>query len=131
MGWMDGWGWLGWLVLVTPEIGGEQGVNKSHGGWLGKMGGCSGFQNVVRIRYDGFLWGFGVETPDGYQSPGQTILGGSRGGGQFGTGRNRWVLLGNWGQWGVDLRLWSGVCRWLNGWVPSVVPQSRCGINNL
>jgi hypothetical protein len=113
---MDGWGWLGWLVLVTPEIGGEQGVNKSHGGWLGKMGGCSGFQNVVRIRYDGFLWGFGVETPDGYQSPGQTILGGSRGGGQFGTGLNWWI---RWeiGVDGVGGRDTNGVGCWLNGWV--------------
>ena len=30
-------------------------------------------------------------TPDGYQSPGRTILGGSGGGGQFGTGLNRWI----------------------------------------
>jgi hypothetical protein len=53
-GW-DGWGWLGWLVLVTPEIGGEQGVNKSNGGGWSGWGGCSRFQIVVRIRYDGFL----------------------------------------------------------------------------
>ena len=33
-------------------------------GGLGGLGGCSGFQNVVRIRYDGFLLGFGVVTPD-------------------------------------------------------------------
>ncbi len=30
------------------------------GGW----GGGSRFQNVVRIRYDGFLLGNGVGTPD-------------------------------------------------------------------
>ncbi len=32
------------------------------------------FQIVVRIRYDGFLLGFGVGTPDGDKTPGRTIL---------------------------------------------------------
>ena len=38
------------------------------------MGGGSRFQNVVRIRYDGFLLGNGVGTPDGDKTPGYTIL---------------------------------------------------------
>ena len=33
-------------------------------GWLEWLGGCSRFQIVVRIRYDGFLLGNGVGTPD-------------------------------------------------------------------
>ena len=110
---MDGDGW-GWLVLVTPEIGCEQGVNKSNGGGWSGWSGCSRFQIVVRIRYDGFLLGFGVVTPDGYQSPGRTILGGSGGGGQIGTGRNRWFC---WeiGVNGLVGRHWSGVGRWVGG----------------
>ena len=36
--------------------------------------GVVGFPVVVRIPYDGFLWGFGVVTPDGDKTPGQTIL---------------------------------------------------------
>ena len=116
MGWMDGWGWLGWLVLVTPEIGGEQGVNKSNGGGWSGWGGCSRFQIVVRIRYDGFLWGNWVETRVWVQSPGETILGGSRGGGQFGTGLNWWIRweIGVDGGGGRDT---NGVGCWLNGWV--------------
>ncbi len=41
---------------------------------------------VVRLTYTRFLLGIGVETRVWVQSPGQTILGGSGGGGQFGTG---------------------------------------------
>ena len=44
------------------------------GGGSGGWGGLVVFQIVVRIPYDGFLLGFGVMTPDGYQSPGGTIL---------------------------------------------------------
>lgn len=38
------------------------------------MVGGSRFQIVVRIRYDGFLLGNGVVTPDGDKTPGWTIL---------------------------------------------------------
>ncbi len=41
---------------------------------------------VVRLTYTRFLLGIGVVTRVWVQSPGQTILGGSGGGGQFGTG---------------------------------------------
>ncbi len=41
---------------------------------------------VVRLTCTRFCLGFGVETRVWVQSPGQTILGGSGGGGQFGTG---------------------------------------------
>ena len=44
------------------------------------------FRIVVRLTYTGFCLGFGVETRVWVQSPGETILGGSGGGGQFGTG---------------------------------------------
>ena len=50
------------------------------------LGGWNGFQNVVRLTYRGFCLGFEVKTRVRVQSPGETILGGSRGGGQFGTG---------------------------------------------
>ncbi len=50
--------------------------------WMDGMGS----RNVVRLTYTGFCLGFGVETRVWVQSPGQTILGGSGGGGQFGTG---------------------------------------------
>ena len=78
-GW-SGWsGWSGWRIVNTRNrgIGCQQGVNKSIGGGRGGcrwLGGCSRFPVITRIQYDGFLWGFGVETPDGYQSPGWTIL---------------------------------------------------------
>ncbi len=81
--------------MTFPPVNGEQGVNRlgtsrlevvSVGvGGVGGLGGCSRFPVITRIQYDGFLWGFGVETPDGYQSPGWTILGCSGGSGQFGT----------------------------------------------
>jgi hypothetical protein len=83
------WEWLGklgWLETVTPVMGGELGEQVGNQSNQGGLGGCSGFPVVVRIRYDGFLLGFGVETRVWVQSPGQTILGGSGGGGQFGTG---------------------------------------------
>jgi hypothetical protein len=57
-----------------------------------------------------------VETRVWVQSPGQTILGGSRGGGQFGTGLNWWI---RW-EIGVDgggRRDTNGVGCWLIGWV--------------
>ncbi len=41
---------------------------------------------VVRLTYTGFCLGFEVETKVWVQSPGETILGGFGGGGQFGTG---------------------------------------------
>ena len=64
-----------------------------------RLGWSSSFPDVVRIQYDGFLLGFGVVTPDGDKTPGRTILGGSGGGGQFGTGLNRWIRWGYWGGW--------------------------------
>ena len=39
-----------------------------------RLGWSSSFPVVVRIPYDGFLLGFGVVTPDGDKTPGQTIL---------------------------------------------------------
>lgn len=57
-----------------------------------------------------------METRVWVQSPGETILGGSRGGGQFGTGLNWWI---RWeiGVDGVGGRDTNGVGCWLNGWV--------------
>jgi len=54
MEWLEvvGGGWR-WLEVVG---GGSR--------WLEWMGGCGRFQNVVRIRYDGFLLGNGVCTPE-------------------------------------------------------------------
>jgi hypothetical protein len=74
------------------------------------------FRIVVRLTYTGFCLGFGVETRVWVQSPGQTILGGSRGGGQFGTGLNWWI---RWeiGVDGVGGRDTNGVGCWLIGWV--------------
>lgn len=80
----SGWGWMG----NYPPVDGEDDVNRlgtsllevdevGVGGW----GGLVDFQIVVRIPYDGFLWGFGVETRVWVQSPGRTILECSREGG--------------------------------------------------
>ena len=57
----------GWLESVTP-VNGEHGVNRLGTSRLevvgvDRMGGVN-FQIVTRIPYDGFLWGFGVVTPD-------------------------------------------------------------------
>ena len=76
-GWMvePNSGWLGKLEIDgVDEVG------------VGGLGGCSGFPVVVRLTYRGFLWGNGVLGPLTGFRPGETILGGSRGGGQFGTG---------------------------------------------
>jgi hypothetical protein len=76
-----------------------------------------GSRNVVRLTYTGFCLGFGVETRDWVQSPGQTILEGFGGCGQFGTGLNWWI---RW-EIGVDgvggRRYTNGVGCWLIGWV--------------
>jgi hypothetical protein len=97
-------------------MGGEQGEQVGNQSNQGGLGGWSGFQNVVRIRYDGFLWGNGVETRVRVQSPGRTILGGSGGYGQFGTELNWWIRweIGVDGVGGGDT---NGVGCWLNGWV--------------
>lgn len=57
------------VVLVSGgQQGGELGVNRLGTSPLevvpGGMGGGSGFQDVVRIGYDGFLLGNGVGTPE-------------------------------------------------------------------
>ena len=66
----------------------------------------------------GFYWEMGWVHQRRVKPPGRTIYGGSGGGGQFGTGRNRWFC---WeiGVDGLVGRHWSGVGRWLNGWVVS------------
>ena len=89
--------------------------------WVGEVD----FRIVVRLTYTGFLLGFGVVTRVWVQSPGETILGGSRGGGQFGTGRNWWI------RWEIGVDGWSGVGRWLNGVGYEGIPHSRYCINNL
>jgi hypothetical protein len=88
-----------------------------------------GSRIVVRLTYRRFCLGFEVDTRVWVQSPGETILEGFGGGGQFGTGRNWWI---HWeiGVDGGDGRHWTGGGRWLIGGY-EVVPQSRCGINNL
>jgi hypothetical protein len=61
------WEWLGklgWLETVTPVMGGELSEQVGNQFNVGGLGGCSGFQNVVRIQYDGFCLGFGVVTPE-------------------------------------------------------------------
>ncbi len=64
--------------------------------WVGEVD----FRIVVRLTYTGFCLGFGVETRVWVQSPGETILGGSRGGGQFGTGYKPWICWENGFGWG-------------------------------
>ena len=95
---MDGWGWLGWLVLVTPEIGGEQGVNKSNGG------GWSGWVGVVDSKLSsgfdmtGFYWDLGGDTRDRLNHQDNQFW-------WFWRWWTNWdrtkrvVLLGNWGGW--------------------------------
>ena len=63
-GW-ENWGWFEWMESVTPVKGSELGNWMR---WVSVVGvdGVDGvnFQIVVRIEYDGFLWGFGVVTPE-------------------------------------------------------------------
>jgi len=98
---------------VTPVMGKELGgdVGERVGWrWLDVVsvvwGGLVVFQSVVRIPYDGFLWGNGVLGPLTGFRPGETILGGSRGGGQFGTGYKpsiRWGYRGGrWWWWSLQ-----------------------------
>ena len=64
----------------------------------------------------GFYWDLGWVHQRRVKSPGRTIYGGSGGGGQFGTGRNRWFC---WeiGVDGTGGGSYNGVGCWLNGWV--------------
>jgi hypothetical protein len=92
-------------------------VNKSIGSGRGGcrwLGGCSRFPVITRIQYDGFLWGFGVETPDGYQSPGWTILVVLEVVDSLGQCPNR-EFVGVLGWYGVGGRDINGVGCWLNG----------------
>jgi len=57
--------------VTFPPVNGEHGVNRLGISRLevdevgvGGLGGCSRFPVITRIQYDGFLWGFGVVTPD-------------------------------------------------------------------
>ena len=56
-----------------------------------RLGWWSQFPVVVRIPYDGFLLGNRVVTPDEDKVTRTNDSGGSGGGGQFGTGLNRWI----------------------------------------
>ena len=118
---VDGVDGDGWGIVNTRNrgIGCQQGVNKSIGGGRGGcrwLGGCSRFPVITRIQYDGFLWGFGVETPDGYQSPGWTILVVLEVVDSLGQGTNR-EFVGDIGVDGVGGGDTNGVGCWLNGWV--------------
>ncbi len=59
----DGWSGWGWMVTVTPvngELVGDVG-EPVQWRWVSVVWvGLVVFQNVVRIQYDGFLWGNGV-----------------------------------------------------------------------
>ncbi len=85
---------------------------------------------VVRLTYRGFLWGNGVLGPLTGFRPGETILGGSRGSGQFGTGYKPSI---RWDIWvdGVGGRDTNGVGCWLNGWWGvGMVSKSKCSMSN-